>query len=244
MALHLTAERATGKHANADRADAGLMRTRHEALVVLRGIVGRQCLDRRGIERVHADLCGIHDAGRNNLVDFADVAERGETEIADLAGIAQLLECGHDLAENERRGQRLAAGIRRQRIVELIEVDAVTPHALQAFVERGIDAGSDPAAIGTRHAHLGADQRLGLQLLEQLSEVDLGCAIAVARRSVEEVHAVLERHGGGALLLGFIGLHHQPADGTAAEGEHRYLLAGSTQRSFLDHAFLQLFVRL
>ena len=103
---------------------------------------------------------------------------------------------------------------------------------LQAGVERGRDRCADPARLGWRQAHLGADIDIGLQRLQHAAEIALALAVAVHLRRVEIVDAEFERARHGALLIGRLALDHQPANRAAAEPEQRDIETGSAEPAF------------
>ena len=87
--------------------------------------------------------------------------------------------------------------------MKLEQIDLVALQPLQAGVQRGGDRGADPARLGRRQPHLGADIDIGLQRFQHAAEIaSRDLAVAVHARRIEIVDAELERARHRALLVG------------------------------------------
>jgi hypothetical protein len=136
--------------------------------------------------------------------------------------LAQPLECRHDLSKHELRGQIAVVALARDVVVQLKQINPLELQALQARLQRCRDRRSDPAAFARRNAHLGADQDVGFEALDDAPEIAFGFTIAVHRCGVEIIDAELDRPLYRTLLVGRVAAHHQTADGAAPEPENRY----------------------
>src|SRR6266436_6761177 len=181
------------------------------------------------IEDIIADLCGVEGARIDDPVKRGGVADRSDAKEADLALLPQSLEGRDDLTEHSLGGKAAVAAICSNMIVQLEQIDAIELQALQTRLQRGRDRRAGSAAFAVRNAHFSADHDVGLQTLDDASEITLGLAIAIHRGGIEIVNAELDRTGDRPLLVGGVAAHHQPADGTASEPEERNIEAGPAE---------------
>src|SRR6266446_6855018 len=192
------------------------------------------------IEDIIADLCGVEGARIDDPVKRGGVADRSDAKEADLALLPQSLEGRDDLTEHSLGGKAAVAAICSNMIVQLEQIDAIELQALQARLQRGRDRRAGPAAFAVRNAHFSADYDVGLQTLDDASEITLGFAITIHRGGIEIVNAELDRASHRPLLVGGIAAYHQPADGTASEPEERNVEPGPAECAFF-HRLLRCF---
>ena len=189
------------------------------------------------VQKIVGHLRAVEGARFDDPLEGFRVADRSDAQKARLSRFFQPLEGRHDLAEDLFGRQRVIAPGERNAIVQLEEIDMVELQPRQARIQRGGDRGADPAFLFRRHAHLGADQHIGLEAFEDAAEIALGLALPVHRRGVEIIDAQFERPRDRALLIGGVALYDQPADRAAAEAEEREAEAALAKHS-LFHAAL------
>ena len=104
------------------------------------------------------------------------------------------------------------------------DVDPVKMQPRQTAFERNPDGIINAAKLAGRQPDLGADRDIGrFQLLQDAAKVLLRFAIAVLHRGVEVIDPRSDRPRNGALLVGRIAAHHEPAHRATAEAQHREL---------------------
>ena len=104
------------------------------------------------------------------------------------------------------------------------DVDPVKTQSRQTAFERNPYGVGNAAELAGRQPDLGADGHIGrFQLLQNAAKVLFRFAIAVLHRGVEVVDPRGDRPRNGALLVGRIAAHHEPAHRATAEAQHREL---------------------
>ncbi len=172
------------------------------------------------------------------------VADGRDPEEANLALLAQAFERRHHVAENLPDAQRRSVLFLGNRIVQMKDVDPVEMQPGKTAFQRCRDSLANAAELARRHANLGADDCVRrFQLLQNTAKILFRYAIAVLHRGVEIIHAGVERPRDGALLVGTIAAHHQPADGAAAEAQHRELHSRPPEHTQL-HRLASYFLRM
>ena len=176
------------------------------------------------VEAHHEDLPDVILHGElEHLVGVILDRVLGDADVPDLALGLLLQQRGHDLLDRVLVLVRVHA-------VQIEHVDGVGAHQAQRVVQAGDHLLRRPPLAAAMHECLGGDHdRLAGNRLERLSDHALG---AVGGGGVDEVDA--EVHGlvdePGAFILGFAGLHAQPAETAGAQAGHADLEAGPAQR--------------
>ena len=161
------------------------------------------------------------------------LADAAQADEARLAGLLQFLQRRRHLGKGNIDGELVAAVLGDQRIVQLEQVDMVAAHALQAVVHALCDRLTDICAMLGAEPHLGADDDIGLQGLQNAAEIPLGLAVAIERRGVEVVDAGVDGPCHCAFLVGRRTFGEQPADCTGAIAQHRHFKPGTSQPALL-----------
>ena len=177
--------------------------------------------DAARVEQIVRHLRRGEAAIRQNAADRRRITEAGDAVEAALALVLQPPEHRDRLVQDLVRGEGWRRAIQGDRIVQLIDVDAVPAEPRQAAFERCGHGSRDVAALLRIDAHLGADRDIGPQRLQRATEIHLRHAIAIGIGSVEIGDAVVDRTADGAVLLGRGPLDHQAADRAATVAQHR-----------------------
>ena len=187
---------ATREHPHPDGADPVACRRIEELAEVVRGIAGRHHLTGRGHQQVVEDLRAVEASRRGERVQIVGLALGGEPEQARLARLPELLERGDDLLEHLRSAELAARVPTADGVVQLEEVDVIELEPGQAGLKRALHRARYIRHVRFGQAHLGADDEAIRVAAERPAEIRLGCAVAVARRRVEEADAVVTRRRG------------------------------------------------
>ena len=221
MAPRGSAQRAAGQDVDADHARAHAPRVVQQAAVVLRRGAGGDRLPGGGVEHVVDDLRAAERAAVEHLFQRLGIADRGQAEEAQLAGVPQGPEAGHHVVQHLPHAEGLAAAGQGDGVVEGEDVDGFPPEPAQARLERRGDGGRGPAELRRLQPHLGADRhRAAAGLPQRAAQVGLRGPVAVARSGVEIGDSRLDRAGDGAVLVALRAAHHQAAHRPAPEPEH------------------------
>ena len=153
-----------------------------------------------GVEHIVADLRSVEGARVDDPVEGLRIADRGDAPETGLALLAQPLECRGDLAEHGLGSKAAVAAVRGDVVVQLEQVDMVELQALQTRLQRGRNRLADAAAFAVGNTHLGADNDIRLQALDDAAEIALGFAVPVHRCRIKIIDAELDgtRHRPGA----------------------------------------------
>jgi hypothetical protein len=128
-----------------------------EAIEVLGdGHPRRQSLAGAGVQEVVEHLGGVEHVSAHRPVKRRGVPPRSDAEEADLALPPELLQRGHDLAQEILDGERASASIGLDHVVALQQIDGVAAQPLQAGLQRAADGAPDVAEILGQDAELGA----------------------------------------------------------------------------------------
>src|SRR5260221_3707550 len=233
-----TAQRAAGEDADADRTHGGGARPLEQQGEILAGKTRWQRAPGAGIEEVVTDLRRVEDSRIDDAVKLRRLTEPSDPEEADLALAPQGLKGRDNLVDNDFGLERPILPVLGHPVVELQKIDLATPHSLQAGFERLRHRSSDAAMILRQNGELGADEDIGTQRLQDASKVLLRFAISISRGRIEvaDPESQCARHR--TLLIGGVAADHEPADGAAAETEHRELDPGLAERALFHRLLL------
>jgi hypothetical protein len=219
MPGHLTGQGAARQSANADGSHPARLHPDQQLAIILRVRAGRQWGARARVQHVVADLRRIECTGGDYLMQGAGVADRGDAKEPGPALTAQGLEGGDDFVQHDADGERLPSAIQRNRIVQLVEVDVITPEALQTGGHATGDRMGDVGLVTRPQAQFGAELNIRLEAAQHSAEIGLRLAVPVGGRRVEIGHARVQRPHHDLLLVGSTATHHQATDGAASQAE-------------------------
>ena len=109
----------------------------------------------------------------------------------------------------------------------------IAAKARQAFVQAARDRARNIATMLGAEPHLGPQDNVGPQRLENAAEVAFGLAVAVERRCIDIVDAGRDCARQRPLLIGCGALGEEAADGTGAVAQHRGFEAGPAKAPLL-----------